>query len=391
MVTLNQSAELKQHIKKSHFLNKKSLEKQLGKEDPSTFFLSFNLWAFLLGPIWYFYRSMFIEVIVLTLVTLGINIGVFYLLTPGLLLSSTMKLGINVGSMLLCMSLWSGLANWLYIKKLARWVKSKKQPEHYSSGAQCFYYIPYLVIVLALVTPVITMINPHWEGYTKQQITQAFEQDSQEQIAILEALLDKGFHIEQKNEIGETTAHTAARLGHIQALKFLTKRGASLNTSNNKGVSLLNTAIYEGHLEVVAFLCDQDLDLNTIDASGNYPMVSASVTGDVEMLELLAQNQASTDYPNKDGITGLAMAAYHGHTNAVSWFLEQGMSYETRDKMGNTPLFYSVQGNHLEVAELLLNLGSDPQHKNELGVDALQIAEHHGSQTMISLLNQFKT
>ena len=67
-------------------------------------------------------------------------------------------------------------------------------------------------------------------------------------------LLKLKFHVDTKNNIGETPLHWAAWKGHSNVVQHLLDRGAGIDTKNNDGDTPLRLAEEEGHADVVALL-----------------------------------------------------------------------------------------------------------------------------------------
>ena len=65
---------------------------------------------------------------------------------------------------------------------------------------------------------------------------------AQGKIAQITKLLDKGENIEQRDELGSTPLHFAAREGADDILDTLIRRGADAHAKNNKGETPLDVA-----------------------------------------------------------------------------------------------------------------------------------------------------
>jgi ankyrin repeat protein len=71
-----------------------------------------------------------------------------------------------------------------------------------------------------------------------------------EDIATVQALLNNGIDIEQKDEHGDTALGYAAESGQKNIVELLLKKGAAVNSKNHCGNTPLSFAIREGHADM---------------------------------------------------------------------------------------------------------------------------------------------
>ena len=80
--------------------------------------------------------------------------------------------------------------------------------------------------------------------------------------AIVEKLIQLGFKMNVKNELGWTPLHAAAEKGHIQVVGILLSRGADINGRTLSGKSAYNIAVSMGKAEVAGLLKEKGADLS---------------------------------------------------------------------------------------------------------------------------------
>ena len=74
-------------------------------------------------------------------------------------------------------------------------------------------------------------------------------------VATLQALLDKGVHLDAKDQDGRTPLHWACASGRLNVAEFLLARArASLDVQDDAGWTPLMSAASAGHAEIVGLL-----------------------------------------------------------------------------------------------------------------------------------------
>jgi ankyrin repeat protein len=80
--------------------------------------------------------------------------------------------------------------------------------------------------------------------------------------AIVEKLIQLGFNMDRKNELGWTPLHAAAEKGHRQVVAILLSRGADVNARTLSGKSAYNIAVSLGKTEAADLLKEKGADLS---------------------------------------------------------------------------------------------------------------------------------
>lgn len=93
--------------------------------------------------------------------------------------------------------------------------------------------------------------------------------------------------------------------------------------------------------------------------------------------KLLLEKGADINLKDEHGWTALLWASWTGFPEIVSILLEKGSDVNTVDAQGHTPLTTaSLRGND-KVVNILLEKGADPDHKNNAGKNALDLAKEY--------------
>jgi len=113
--------------------------------------------------------------------------------------------------------------------------------------------------------------------------------------AIVGKLIQLGFKMNKKNELGWTPLHSAAEKGHRQVVAILLSQGADINERTLSGKSAYNIAVSMGKKEVSDLLKEKGADL-----SGQaFPVLAGPYLGQAEpgdKLHLFAPDIVTTQY-----------------------------------------------------------------------------------------------
>ena len=121
----------------------------------------------------------------------------------------------------------------------------------------------------------------------------------------------------------------AARIGHLQRLKFITALGARVNmiAIGEYGISkttALHFASEYGHTECVRCLCDGGAEISGPDAHGWSPLHNACMKNHLDTARLLCERGAQIDLQDAYGRTPLYTASYFNMIDVAQYLLERG-------------------------------------------------------------------
>jgi ankyrin repeat protein len=242
------------------------------------------------------------------------------------------------------------------------------------------------------------------------------------QAAIVDALLNKGADIKQRDDNGFTALHSAVRDSDygedreqraraVATVKVLLAHGADPNArlhQEKPTVRALNELEFEGatpialaaevnNLPAIKVLVEGGGDPNIPTTKGSTPLILASgAATDVqrarsieerslalETARYLLDHGADVNAEGQFGWTALHAASYQGITDLIEFLVSKGAKIDAMDGFRQTPLSISLSvltkeaGAHRlqiprryrpEVAELLLKLGATPLDKSGVNV-----------------------
>lgn len=204
-------------------------------------------------------------------------------------------------------------------------------------------------------------------------------------IGVLRLILDRGWDVNDTNNLGQTPLHRAIERGQQDMVELLLLQDRiNTNARDGLGRSPLWIASYLGNKGVVETLAQSNgIDLNAQDLEGNTPLNIAAFWGNVEVFEyLLQQDGIKISLANCRGETLLWTLASKGYSAILEIYFKQGylQDLNTQDNLGQTPLYAAVLHQKMNTMKLLLKQpGLDlklksHQHVSPLGRAARMLA-----------------
>jgi ankyrin repeat protein len=124
------------------------------------------------------------------------------------------------------------------------------------------------------------------------------------QIALL--LLTRGASVNKKNKTGETPVFVAARMGHVDMIKFLHENGANLHIVDNLGYNiLLATLRGSGDTEIIDFILKKGVDINSRDYYNNNALNWGIIEGNYKAVEFLINKGIDVNATNNAGASAM--------------------------------------------------------------------------------------
>ncbi|CAI5720487.1 unnamed protein product [Hyaloperonospora brassicae] len=194
-------------------------------------------------------------------------------------------------------------------------------------------------------------------------------------VVALQALLDKGVHLDAKDQDERTPLHWACASGRLNVAEFLlTRARASLDVQDDAGWTPLMSAASAGHAEIVGLLLSSGASAELGNVNGQIPLHYHR--GRREIAELLLDYTADVNHADTTGSTPL-MRALGGKPSLaiIAQLVEHGAKVDGRDVDGNTPLHLAISEGHEDIARYLLEHGADPSAKNNEGKRCVDLAK----------------
>uniref|UniRef100_A0A7R9CVM7 Poly [ADP-ribose] polymerase n=1 Tax=Timema cristinae TaxID=61476 RepID=A0A7R9CVM7_TIMCR len=203
---------------------------------------------------------------------------------------------------------------------------------------------------------------------------------------VLETIIRKGAHLNEKNKEMLTPLHVASDNSHSDAIDVLLRHGAKVNALDGLGQTALHRCAREDNLQACRILLSYNVDTTIISLQGYTAVQVATETvlkilqdppsgsADVECQLLEAAKAGDSDqvqrllttYPqivncrDLDGrhSTPLHFAAGYNRVCVVEFLLAHGADVHAKDKGGLVPLHNACSYGHYEVTELLVKHGA---------------------------------
>lgn len=240
-----------------------------------------------------------------------------------------------------------------------------------------------------------------------------FHQATRNNVAVVEAFIERGANIESRSHNGWTPLHTAVRIGKRGVVEFLIRQGANVHARDDLGwTALHHAALHDrGGGKITQALLDAGSEVEAVDkgkffneAAGTPARLAARV-GDPRSLEALLAHGANIHqlYRGRRPLIHDAMLndRWHGAPlwlRSICLLLDRGIDIETRSEslavfpdpdyahlvmdweigsdVGWTPLHQAAgfEGIQPDAAALLLDRGADIEARGGSGMTPLHLA-----------------
>ncbi len=160
----------------------------------------------------------------------------------------------------------------------------------------------------------------------------------------------------------------------FSVIEALIETGVSIHDRNKMNATPLHHACQVGRLDVVKKLLDLGVEVDAEDDNGYTPLFYASSKGELDVVAALLRKGADFTKKNKKGVTALHVASLQGHLSTVSALLAAGAPVNEQDNVGNTPLIHAASTGNLSIVKVLLDYGANVSIKNVEDCIALHAA-----------------
>lgn len=231
---------------------------------------------------------------------------------------------------------------------------------------------------------------------------------------VVETLIRKGAHLNEKNKDFLTPLHLAADNSHYDIMDVLLRSGAKVNALDGLGQTALHRCARDDNLQACRVLMSYHVDVGIVSLQGytaaqvaspnvqkvlqDPPIGSADVecqlleaakAGDLDQVQRLL-----TTYPHivncrdLDGrhSTPLHFASGYNRVSVVEYLLQQGADVHAKDKGGLVPLHNACSYGHYEVTELLVKHGASVNVADLWKFTPLHEAAAKGKYEIVKLL-----
>ncbi len=135
----------------------------------------------------------------------------------------------------------------------------------------------------------------------------------------------------------------AAEYGQIHAMQKLLDRGAHINRKDQKESTALDHAAGHGHFQAVAYLLEQGAEIDTVPGINTQIALDSREESDLANKEKGdSQVETTENYSRQRRKTALMWAAGSGHPEIVQLLLARGALLNSQDDKGNTALHWAA-------------------------------------------------
>jgi ankyrin repeat protein len=141
------------------------------------------------------------------------------------------------------------------------------------------------------------------------------------EVALLQAALDQGSAVDEKDRNGRTALHGAVLDRSLEMVVLLLRYGANVNAEDNAGWTPLHAAASDGQLDIARALLRASAEIDSLDTYGNTPLMRAASSGkeNGEMISLLLENFANKNQKNSYGVSPYDLAKRLSNYDAAVW------------------------------------------------------------------------
>ena len=185
---------------------------------------------------------------------------------------------------------------------------------------------------------------------------------SREWPAGVQLLLERGAHVDCRNQCAQTPLHVCCRGGRADVAELLLAHGADVSLRDRYASTALMKAVDAAHVEVVNVLLDYGAQVDDERVNGWTVIHLAVSSGYPDLTRLLERPEAAdvldarTD-PHKEA--ALHEAAWKGNDLQVRQLLNAGASINVADGEGYTPLHAACLPAYVRVVRELLRRGAN--------------------------------
>lgn len=202
-------------------------------------------------------------------------------------------------------------------------------------------------------------------------------------------LRDAAAEIDALNDEGLTPLAVACVSGNWRLAKFLLERGAKPEPQGGQPVLLAAAATEEDDPAGVLLLLKHKAKVDTRDGRGRSALHEAAFAGHIEIVAALLGAGADVQGRDEAGRTPWLEAARGGHLSALDALAEAGALASDDDGEGRNALMLACTGESVPagLVRRLLELGVDPDHADQHGRRAVDLAAEAGRWAIVSALD----
>ncbi|KAG7385437.1 hypothetical protein PHYPSEUDO_001473 [Phytophthora pseudosyringae] len=219
-------------------------------------------------------------------------------------------------------------------------------------------------------------------------------------LEMVQYLVGERTHVNEKDDDGKTALHCGAEASeeNVAVVQYLLDKGLESSATEKWGRTALHYASTSQNFELAEFLLKEcfrngkppmaDLWRTLFEAAkgDRLDLLQFLVEYNVDAVEFLLSHGVNPAEADKFGATAVLEASQHGHTSALSVLLEAGGSIVDLNFAGQTALHLAAQGGHDDVVDLMLKRGADIDASDKRGWTSLHSAAAAGHAHVVKTL-----
>lgn len=168
----------------------------------------------------------------------------------------------------------------------------------------------------------------------------------------LQALANRGFDLNTRNERLEPPLVLALRLDALKVVDFLLSRPeVDVEARNPKDESPLMMAALKGRAVQAAALIRRGAHVNKPDWAPLHYAASHPGAAAMDVVRVLLEHHAYIDATSPNGSTPLMMATMYGHSGVIGQLLEAGADATLKNEQGLTAMDFAHRAGRVTEAE----------------------------------------
>jgi len=136
---------------------------------------------------------------------------------------------------------------------------------------------------------------------------------------------------------------------------------------------LLFEAVQQGNSQKVLRILQNEVPVDVRDGLGYTALIKAAASGKYKVVKLLLDHKSDINAEMVFDTTALMQAAWYGHFEIVKLLVENKADIHKKTVGGWTALFFAAASRkpRPEIIKFLLEKGSEPNLRDNVGIDAL--------------------
>lgn len=219
------------------------------------------------------------------------------------------------------------------------------------------------------------LLAKDFENYTQEDKNMLLELTvvNSPSTEFIQHVLDYGYDINYKNEVGNTLLHFAAASSYPESVSYFLAKGLDLESKNIDGSTPLRTAAEVcDNTQVLQTLIDAGADIHTINNSGENLLITAARNPNPEITKFVLKLGFDTEDRDNDGFTALLNAAcWQPNIEVLDILKNAGADIYAKTNSGDNLFHITALSKNKEVARYV-STAFNTSDVNQAGISCLE-------------------